>query len=86
MKFDAALVKEQGVEFAVVCVKRSAFNSTTQRPSMQAQFSRAFGGVPTVLMAERSDGKPEYWGRPDLVRWLSEVPYEMLPWAKYSLS
>lgn len=83
MKFQGALIREQGVEFAVVVVKRTVILSPTQRVQAQRGFSSAFPGVPVVLMAQDSRGTPTYWGRPDIVRFLAKVPMQAIPWKEY---
>jgi hypothetical protein len=85
MKFQAALVKEQGVTFAVVVVKRHVLSSP-DRQQTQASLSPAFGGVPVVLMAQDSSGTPTYSGRPDLVRFLANIPMESLPWREWTVA
>lgn len=85
MRFQAALTKEQGVTFAVVVVQRHVLNPGT-RDSAQASFQPAFPGVPIVLMAQDGQGVPTYYGRPDLVRFLRNVPVEALPWREWSIA
>ena len=82
---DAALVKEQGVTFAVVAVKRGVLRQATARDQSLGTVV-TFGGVPVVLMEQNSNGTPEYYGRPDLVRFLAGVFLEQLPWAQYQLN
>lgn len=86
MKVQAALVKEQGQNFAVVVVKRSAFSNSAGRNELAAELSALFGGVPAVLMTQDARGVPEYYGRRDIVRWLANVPFEALPWKEYTFS
>jgi hypothetical protein len=84
MRLDAALIREQGVNFAVVVVKKSVLTNLSRRDSVALSFSRQyFGGVPVVLMAQSSNGVPTYYGRPDLVKWLANVPVEVLPWKRW---
>lgn len=83
MSIHAALVREQGVEFAVVVVKRSVLSGPTQRTQAQRQFAGLFPGVPVVLMAQDHQGVPSYWGRPDLVKFLANIPMEAIPWREY---
>lgn len=84
MRLDAALIREQGVSFAVVVVKKSVLSNLSQRDSVASSFSRQyFGGVPVVLMAQNSNGVPTYYGRRDLVKWLANMPAEALPWKRW---
>jgi hypothetical protein len=84
MSFDAALVREQGVKFAVVVVKSHVISSDSSRREASTTFGAHFPGVPIVLMAQDGRGRPTYWGRPDIVRFLAGVPANALPWKRFS--
>jgi hypothetical protein len=84
MSFDAALVREQGVTFAVVVVKGHIVGSASSRQDAIDAFGPHFPGVPIVLMVQDGRGRPTYWGRPDIVRFLARVPVNALPWKRYS--
>jgi hypothetical protein len=87
MTFEGAVIKEQGITFAVVVVRRSTLNNPTQREEVAESFARqAFGGLPVVLMAQDGRGTPTYWGRQDLARFLSGVPLEAIPWKRYTIA
>ena len=86
MKFQGALVKEQGVTFGIVIVKPHVLNTPSEADSMRALGTRAFGPVPIVLMAQNSKGVPTYLGRRDIVNFLSKVPMQAIPWREYTLS
>src|SRR5689334_4805431 len=83
MSFDAALVREQGVSFAVVVVKSHVVQSDASRRQAISAFSHHFPGVPIVLMAQDSRGTPTFWGRPDIVRFLARIPTAALPWKRF---
>jgi hypothetical protein len=83
VKGQVALVKEQGVSFAVVVVKPGVLHgSKSRKDETVAAFSGEFG-VPAVLMAQDSRGRATYYGRPDLVRFLSRIYPEQLPWRDF---
>jgi hypothetical protein len=84
MSFDAALVREQGVTFAVVVVNNHTVSSDSERRKAMGAFGTRFPGVPIVLMSQDGRGTPTYWGRPDIVRFLVDVPFEALPWKRFS--
>ena len=86
MKFEGAVIKEQGVTFAVAIVKRSVLDSPSRREEAARVFSGLFDGLPVVLMAQDSRGVPTYWGRPDLTRFMANVPLEAVPWSEYRVS
>jgi hypothetical protein len=84
MSFDAALVREQSVTFAVVVVNNHAVSSESSRRQAVGAFSTHFPGVPIVLMAQDGRGCPTFWGRSDIVRFLAGVPISALPWKHFS--
>jgi hypothetical protein len=84
--FQAALVREQGQKFAVVVVQYSVLNSTASKRNAQATFQPAFPGVPIILMAQDSRGVPTYYGRTDIVNFLSSIDFRRLPWAEWTVN
>ncbi len=86
MKLQGALVKEQGVTFAVVVVKRHVLSDKAECERLRRAIAPAFGGVPTILMAQDGRGVPTYHGRSDIVRFLANVPLETIPWKEYTLN
>ena len=85
MEVEAALVKEQGVTFAVVVVKPGVLATAARRDDIAANLQPYWAGVPVVLMEQDHNGVPRYYGRRDLVRFLARVPVEALPWQKWRL-
>jgi hypothetical protein len=81
--FEGAIIREQGVTFGIVVVKVSALSDPGRRDRLVTQASRVFGGVPTILMAQQAGGRARYYGRPDLVRFMSRVPLQAVPWKRY---
>lgn len=86
MRFQGALVKEQGLTFAIVIVKSHVIQHTAEAMSTQQAFSPVFPGVPIVLMAQDSSGVPTYYGRRDIVGFLSNISMEAVPWKEYSFN
>lgn len=84
MKIQGAVVKEQGVAFAVVVVKRHVLDSQTSARQVAASFAPLFPGLPVVLMAQDSRGVPTYLGRQDIVKFLANVPIQAIPWKEYT--
>ena len=86
IKLQGAVIKEQGVTFAITVVKRHILNS--QAPCQQAvsSFRPLFSGMPIVLMGEDSRGTPTYWGRKDIVNFLSNIHPSQIPWKEYTFS
>lgn len=84
MQFDGALLKEQGVTFAIVVVKPHVLNSTIECDNARRSFSPAFPSVPIILMAQNSRGVPTYQGRTDIVNFLAKVHPSRIPWKRYN--
>ena len=83
---DAALVREQGVNFAVVVVQQHVLRSPTERDPLARRFATLTGTPLVVLMAQDATGRATYWGRRDLVQFLANVPHQALPWKRYQLN
>jgi hypothetical protein len=86
MKFQGALIKEQGITFGIAVVKRPVLNNTSEANRIQAGFRSIFGPVPIVLMAQDAGGRATFYGRRDIAQFLSNVPLHAIPWREYTLS
>jgi len=85
MQFDGAIIKEGKVTFAIAVVKPSVFASSDIE-NLRKDFSRSFGNLPVVLMAQNAQGTPRYSGRRDIVNFISKVPLSHIPWKKYTIN
>lgn len=84
MSFDGAVIKEQGVTFAIVVVKPHVLNTTSSCDEARQGFSRFFPGIPIILMAQNSRGIPRYQGRTDIVKFLANIHPSRIPWKRYT--
>jgi hypothetical protein len=82
--FNGALIKEQGVTFAIVVVKSSVLNSSSKTKEARESFQHFFPNVPIILMAQDSKGIPKYQGRTDIVKFLASIHPSRIPWKKYT--
>lgn len=85
MQFDGALVREQGVTFAVAVVKKHVVDSATEAQSAIRAFAPAFPGVPVVLMGQDHSGRSTFFGRKDIAQFLSRISPNRLPWKRYTI-
>jgi hypothetical protein len=85
MKITAALLKEQGVSFAVVNVKGWVLNPL-ERDSTATSFQAYFPGFNIILMSQDSSGRATFYGRRDIVRFLQNVPTYALPWKEFTFA
>ena len=49
-------------------------------------FAPVFPGLPVLLMAQDSSGRPTYYGRQDISRFMASVPVRAIPWREYTLN
>ena len=85
-KIHGAVIKEQGVTFAIVVVKSHVFNTPDSRDEAANAFSVFFPGMPIILMRQDSQGTPEYFGRKDIVNFLSNIDPARIPWQEYTFN
>jgi hypothetical protein len=86
MKFQGAVIKEQGQTFAIVVVKSHVLQNTIEADRTRGSFASIFPGVPIVLMAQNGSGVPLYRGRQDIVNFLAKIPMARIPWKDYTYS
>lgn len=86
MQFEGAKVREQGVVFGIVVVKAHVLSNRQEEFAARALGTKAFGLIPIVLMTQDSRGVPTYQGRPDIVKFLSNVQVGQIPWKTYTLA
>lgn len=86
MKIQGAAISLGGVNFVIVIVDMNLVNSHGEADMSIDRLSADFDGIPIILMAQREDGSPVYYGEGDLVRLLQDVPVDKMPWKEYSVS
>lgn len=86
MQIEGAVIREQGITFAVVVVKRHVLDNRYEANRTIQAFAPTFSHLPVVLMAQDQRGRPSYYGRPDLTRFLARVPVRAIPWRRYTIN
>ncbi len=82
--FRGALIKEQGITFAVVEVDPAVLKGGDRRLTEERErFAPIFKGVPIILAARGPDRRALYSGRPDIVRFLASTGWTRIPWKRY---
>ena len=77
-----ALIREQGVEFAAVCVSDAVLDSAQQRDELINWWTFELGR-PVVLLGAR---RHRTFGRQDLVTFLRNVHPSRLPWRQLTIA
>jgi len=85
-QIDGAVIKEQGITFAIAVVKRHVIQNSSEAQSTQNGYRSVFPGVPIILMAQDSQGTPTYYGRTDIVNFLANIDPNRIPWKRYTVS
>lgn len=85
MDVQAAAISLQNNNFVVVLVNMDMVTSPGEADMAIDTLEPKFGKVPVVLMAQRDDASPVYYGNQDLVESLRDVPVEEMPWKSYSV-
>lgn len=86
MQFDGAIIREQGVTFAIVVVKKHVVDNTSEAQRAVRSFSPAFPGLPVVLMCQDHRGIPIYFGRRDIAKFLAGISPSRIPLRRYTLN
>lgn len=86
MKFQGAVIKEQGIKFGIVIVKSHVIRNRSEADKTIQGFGSLFGWIPVVLMAQDSKGIPTYYGRQDIAKFLANTPIQAIPWREYSIN
>jgi hypothetical protein len=79
-----AIVKEQGITFAIAVVKSYVLQTQMQASDVAMGLERYFPGLPLVLMAQDTRGKPTYFGRKDIVNFLASIDVSRIPWQRFT--
>lgn len=80
--WEIALVREQGVNFAVASVRDSVLSNQAECDRLIAAFNLTLG-QPTVLLGARQH---RLYGRTDIVRFLQNVQPSRLPWRRVDIA
>ena len=86
LKIQGAVIKEQGVTFAVIPVKKNILGSQMKCQQTAQSFQPMFPDIPIVLMGQDSRGTPTYWGRNDIVNFMSNIHPSRIPWKEYTFN
>lgn len=71
---------------AVVVVQKYVIDNSFEANKTTTFLQELFPEMPIVLLAQDYRGVPVYYGRMDLVNWLSNIPPENLKWYEYTFA
>lgn len=86
IKIQGAVVKEQGIEFAIVVVKKHIIDCKRDADKATRSFSQFFPGMNIMLAAQDHNACFSYYGRPDISKFLASIDSSRIPWKEYTFS
>ena len=85
MDIQAAAISLQNNNFVIVLVPMDMVKNSGEADMAIDTLQPKFGNVPVILMAQREDTSPVYYGDQELVMDLGEMPVDQMPWKSYSI-
>lgn len=85
MKVQAAAITRNGQAMVIVLVPLALAGNSGEADMAIERLQPAFGAAPVVLMAQKDDGSPVYYGPGDRIALLEDVPVEKMPWKSYDV-
>jgi len=73
------------MQFVVVLVGMDLVTNAGEGDMAINTMEGKFGGAPVVLMAQREDTSPVYYGDQNIVKALRDLPVAEMPWKEYSI-
>jgi len=84
MKFQGALITERGITFAVVVVQAHVIGNQKNYERLMPILKPVFPpDVPIIVVCLNQQGVPIFYGRQDIVNFLTRVPLQAIPWQWY---
>lgn len=85
MDVQAAAISLQNNNLVVVLVTMDLVTNSGEADMAIDTLEPKFGGAPVILMSQREDGSPVYYGDQGLVSSLRDIPVDEMPWKSYSV-
>ena len=85
MDVQAAAISLQNHNFVIVLVSMDMVTNSGEADMAIDTLAPKFGNVPVILMSQREDASPVYYGDQELVTALRDVPVDEMPWKSFSI-
>lgn len=85
MDLQAAAISLQNNNFVIVLVGMDMVTNSGEADMAIDTLQPKFGNAPVILMAQREDTSPVYYGDQNLVSILGDLPVDEMPWKTYSV-
>ncbi|WP_238883309.1 hypothetical protein [Clostridium sp. YIM B02551] len=73
MQLEAAIINNSELTFALIPVDYSIVMDSTTAKNIQASYAKYFPGLPIILMSANDLTIPTYFGRKDILRYLTDL-------------
>ncbi len=84
MEFNGALVKTADKTIGIAVVSDHFLQlSAQERVQLMKQYGTAFPQTPFVLLLQNEEGESKFFGRPDLIALLAEIPLTYITWKTF---
>ena len=85
MEVQAAAISLQGNNFVIVLVGMDMVTNSGEADMAIDTLEPKFGNATVILMAQREDATPVYYGDQNLVSALGDIPVDDMPWKTYAI-
>lgn len=85
MEVQAAAISLNNQNFVIVLVGMEMVTNSGEADMAIDTLEPKFGKIPVILMGQREDSSPVYYGDQDLVEALRDVPVDEMPWKAYAV-
>lgn len=79
----AAVVRKNGQEFAIVAVRDEVVQSDTIAQQTVYDLQYSLGEIPVVLMSQDKSGRPTFYGPSTLALESSHIPLNSIEWRDF---
>jgi hypothetical protein len=83
MEVQAAAISLNNQNFVIVLVGLEMVTNSGEADMAIDTLEPKFGKIPVILMGQREDSSPVYYGDQNLVEALRDVPVDEMPWKTY---
>ena len=72
-----------GARLVVVLVRMDLVGNSGEAEMAISTLAPNFDGAAVVLVAQDEEGAPRFYGEPELLGLVSDIPLERMPWKEY---
>lgn len=85
-QIEGAIVKDHGIKYAIIVVNHDVVQHAGKNEEAINAYSHLFPDMPIILLGKDWQGKSTYYGRKDIVDFISTVDANRIPWRRYIIT